>query len=401
MDEEMYILSEGLLEVGDLILKYLQNEINADEQDLLDKWIAKSEKNKKLFDELTNNASLLDRMKLFYQSSVEAEEVIKKEFAESVMVKPMHQWLKIAVAAAVIILIAGYWLLSPRSTKHVKPEVAQQQMSNDIQPGQYKAMLTLANGQKIVLDSSATTKRLQQGNTSILNKDGQLTYAASKNNIQHEVLYNTLTTAKGEVYTLTLSDGSRVWLNSASSVRYPVAFTSLERKVEITGEAYFEVSHNSTKIFKVSAGGIETEVLGTKFNINAYSDEKVKRITLLEGSIKITPLSLRAEGKVLTPGQQAEVNNAGALQLAREVDTEQVLAWKNGMFVFNKTNIETIMHEIQRWYDVETSYEGNIRGRSFTGQISRYSNASKVMEMLQATGDLHYKIEGKKIIVMP
>jgi ferric-dicitrate binding protein FerR (iron transport regulator) len=212
-------------------------------------------------------------------------------------------------------------------------------------------------------------------------------------------VYNTITTANGNQYQLILTDGSKVWLNAASSIRFPTSFTGNERKVEITGEVYFEVAKDPIKPFKVDfknkEGEInEIEVLGTHFNVNAYADEPDMKTTLLEGSVKI-----KAANKIqmLTPGQQASITSGG-IEVKRNVDIEHVMAWKNGYFLFDNTDIYTLMRQVSRWYNVDVKYEGRITEDGFSGKILRDVPLSKFIKVLELN-DVKVRTEGREIIV--
>jgi len=276
-----------------------------------------------------------------------------------------------------------------------KKEVKQ----NDFLPGKNTAILTLADGSTIVLDSAKNGALTSQGNTKVIKlNNGQLAYSSS--GATNEVLYNTMSTPRGGQYKLVLSDGSKVWLNAASSIHYPTSFPGNERKVEITGEAYFEVAHDAKKPFKVSVNNMEVQVLGTHFNVNAYRDERTINTTLLEGSVKVTKGSSMS---ILKPGQQAIIQQAGddkKITVENNIDVEAVIAWKNGYFSFTNADMTAVMRQISRWYDVDIVYEGKIPDRKFGGEISRNLNASQALKILQAS-KVHFRIEGKKIIVLP
>jgi transmembrane sensor len=258
-------------------------------------------------------------------------------------------------------------------------------------------MLTLADGSQIMLDSAANGVLAQQGNTNIVKQqDGQLSYN-SKGIPEAAIAYNTLTTPPGGQYKLTLPDGSKVWLNAASSIKYPTAFIGNTRQVETTGEVYFEIAKDASKPFKVLQNEMEVEVLGTHFNINGYIDEAVFRTTLLEGSIKITTPK---GNDILKPGQQAQVQKTGVVKIINDADLEETMAWKDGNFYFENSDIYTVMRQIARWYDVDVTYKGTV-SKHFLGTISRNVNLSQVLSMLQQTGEVKFKIEGRKVIVMP
>jgi ferric-dicitrate binding protein FerR (iron transport regulator) len=211
-------------------------------------------------------------------------------------------------------------------------------------------------------------------------------------------LYNTISTPKGGQYQVTLSDGSKVWLNAASSLRFPATFSGKERKVELTGEGYFEVAHNKKMPFHVTVNDLDVEVLGTHFNINAYADESAIKTTLLEGSVKVVKGN---ETKIIEPGEQASVTTSeDEINVKQQVDLEQVVAWKNGIFQFERADIESVMRQISRWYDIDVDYHGRV-SEHFGGTISRDVNISDVLKMLEMTGGVNFKIDGKKVIVMP
>lgn len=314
--------------------------------------------------------------------------------------KLIYNWTQIA-AAAVLILVTGgaYWFYTYQNHPDKKKFSSNvKSRSQDLLPGGNKALLTLADGSQLVLDESNTGKLATQGNTEILkHEDGRLDYSYSdKAGVQAAPLYNTLSTPRGGQYQVALPDGTRVWLNAASSLRYPASFTGKKRIVYLEGEAYFEVAKNAAKPFHVEVKGLDVEVLGTHFNINAYHDEIYAKTTLLEGAVKVKRGDVQ---KLLSPGQQAVSGSSGPLKVIA-ADSDEVLAWKNGYFYFNKSTLPEIMRQLSRWYDVDIRYEGTIPDRIFGGEISRSSNASEVLKILELS-KVHFRIEGKYIIVMP
>lgn len=303
------------------------------------------------------------------------------------------------VAAAVLVLVSGttiYFAL--KTTRPDTPvETYSQPLTNEVVPGGNKAILTLSDGSTIILDDTKNGQVAQQGGTQITKlAKGQLVYNKADSQ-PAKIAFNSLTTPRGGQFRLRLPDGSEAWLNAASSIKYPTAFTGNERKVEISGEVYFEIAHEESKPFKVNVNGIEIKVLGTHFNINAYSDEVSVKTTLLEGSIR-----LAKGGSVitLTPGQQAQIEKGDHIKVVERVDVSQVVAWKDGYFSFNRADIQTVMRQIARWYDVEVSYEKNIPERQFGGKIDRSSNISEVLKILEES-KVHFRMDGKKIIVSP
>lgn len=306
------------------------------------------------------------------------------------------------VAASIILLLgAGYFLFF---NQNKRSETIRPVMSSDVQaPTANRAVITLANGQKVFLDSAINGQLVKQGNASLIKKaDGQIAYSHAING-EGEILYNTLTNPQGsKVISLTLSDGTQVWLNAGSSVTYPVAFIGNERKVSITGEAYFEVTHDASRPFKVGKDEMEITVLGTHFNVNAYDDERNLKITLLEGSVKVSDSSAGSgvQQTVLSPGEQVVLAAGGDMKRTGNVDLEETVAWVNGRFQFKSSDLESLMRQIARWYDVKVIYEGKVT-KKFSGKIPRTMSAMNVFKVLEETGGVHFSIEDKTIRVRP
>ena len=307
-------------------------------------------------------------------------------------------WPTLAIAASILFFLSSaiFLLVFHRQQQPLafnKPI----KVKSDVAPGGNKAILTLSNGSTIVLTGAKNGTLASQGNM-VINKtaDGLISYADNKENASlKSLVYNTATTPRGGQYQFVLADGTKVWLNSASSIKYPVQFIGNERKVELTGEAYFEVAHNARKPFRVVSNGQTVEVLGTHFNVNAYSDEGEVKTTLLEGSVKVSSQNVNS---IIKPGEQAQFNN-GKINI-KNVDVDEVVAWKNGFFYFEDNNIQEVMRQLSRWYDVNIKYESNLPSRQFSGEISRNVNASQILDILSFK-KIHYKIEGKTIVVMP
>lgn len=312
-----------------------------------------------------------------------------------------RKWYRIAAAAVLILIATGTYLLLNKPGNEQPIASNRQPATNDIAPGGNKAILALADGSQIVLDTTGNGAVTKQGGVTIIKLDGQLAYNIGNNN-SDEVLYNTITTPKGGQYQLILTDGTKVWLNAASSIKFPVVFAGTERRVEMNGEAYFEVAPLSPKKgqrmpFKVNvAGKGEVEVLGTHFNINSYADEATINTTLLEGKVKMTSA---LNSQLLAPGQQAQLNANGQISIDKNANVEEVIAWKNGKFIFENADIKSIMRQVEKWYDVEIVFNGNITTEEFVGIISRNVKISQIITMLEKTGAVKFKIEGRKIIV--
>lgn len=324
---------------------------------------------------------------------------------------PVHQQPKRGVRirhmtriAAAVVLFAGIalYLFLPRSTqKQDPPGIA----ANDVVPGGNKAILTLADGSKIDLNDAHIGDLTHTGGVKITKAmDGQIAYDVPEEPpAKQELTYNLVTTPRGGQYQVILPDGSHVWLNAASSIRFPTAFSSQARKVGITGEVYFEVAKKldpatgKRQPFIVETNDQQVEVLGTHFNINAYNNENAIKTTLLEGSVKVSVRSSQTE-RILKPGQGSAV--AGSNIQITTVDTTMAIAWKNGQFQFDQAGVKDVMRQAERWYDVDVEYQGNVTGKKFVGTISRNLTASKFLNILSYTG-VKFKIEGKKIIVFP
>ena len=311
----------------------------------------------------------------------------------------IQNWMRWVAAASIILLMGvGCYLFFKHTSEKVFTNVVTAQ--RDVMPPKsVNAVLTLANGQRIVLDSAANGALAIQGNVNVIKSgDGQIAYNtnASKST-EKEVVYNTLSIPRGsKILCLTMADGSKVWLNSESSLRYPNLFRGKERRVEITGEAYFEVSKNTAMPFIVNVNNkAEVKVLGTHFNINAYEDEASIRTTLLEGSVKFS--SSPAASVILSPGQQGQL--AGPSLKVVNANIEETVAWKNDMFNFNGENISTIMRQLARWYDLDVRYEKEPT-EIFYVKMSRNTNVSNVFKILETTGGVHFEVEGKKITVI-
>lgn len=303
----------------------------------------------------------------------------------------------LAFAVLLIAGVGGYWSWQHRAAPAVARRPAlRPAVPVALRPGRNQALLTLADGRTVLLDQAHLGLLARQGGSQVQKTaDGQLRYAVGA--AGGGLLYNTVATPRGGQYQLTLPDGSQVWLNAASSLRFPVAFTGAERRVELTGEAYFEVAKDAKHPFKVAARGAEVTVLGTHFDVQAYADEPALAATLLEGAVRLSQGTQRA---LLRPGQQGRCWPQGQVQV-REVDVQHAVAWKNGYFVFNDEPIEAIMRQVARWYDVDVQYQGALTNKDFNGKISRYKDAADVLRVLALTGAVHFTTEGRRITVQP
>jgi transmembrane sensor len=329
-------------------------------------------------------------------------------------------WLRWASAAVIIFFVFGAYLYyTTISNKKEDLTVIKTFPATDIAPGGNKAVLTLADGSAIILDSAALGQLALQGNAKIIKlANGQIAYQSLGNNTKSEaVSYNTMTTPKGGQYQLTLPDGSKVWLNAASSITYPTAFVGKERNVSVNGEAYFEIAQDSKKPFFVKANNTKIAVLGTQFNINSYGDEANIKTTLLEGSVKVISDDAN-KNVILKPGQQAIVGlskeagtgniqsqslqnqlQSGAIAVIENVNVDQIISWKKGLFNFTNADLTTVMRQLARWYDIQVKYEGTVPSFTFQGELDRGLQLSEVLKIL-SDAEVKFKISGRTLVIL-
>ena len=378
----------------ELIRKYLAGTATPEEEALLESWyIAAAQTQSDVagapgYPEI--GAEILEKLR--------AEQHGPPKLDQPKAKAPVRLWPRVAAAAAILILLSVGGLFIFR--KGPTARVAQNQLpKNDILPASTRATLTLLDGRTIALDSAGSHNNLaQQGNSTISSFDGQLVYSAKepdRTGRSAGTAHNTLTTKPGEHYSLLLPDGTKVWLDAASSITYPVAFDSEERKVTVAGEVYFEIIHNAKQTFKISVKKELVEDIGTHLNINAYDDDSTIKTTLLEGSVKVSKGSASA---ILEPGQQAIIRPDGNSFQLKQVDADEAIAWKNGYFYFNRADIQSVMRQLARWYNVQVVYKGEISKKTFKGKLYRSINASEALRILSYFG-AHFQIDDRTITV--
>ena len=379
-----------LQEIKELIIKYVTRTANIDEKERIEIWYAQIQ------DE-SLNLTEEEKQKLkksIFNATVREIELLDAASAKAtrrISIMPYFRWAALILCISLI----GYFSLKPKNQAPISNKDAST-VTNEITPGGNKAILTLADGRDIILDNSGNGKLADQGNAQVIKTNGKLIY--DEGAIPNEnVFYNTVATPRGGQYQLQLPDGSKVWLNAASSLKFPTAFAGKTRNVELTGEAYFEISKNAAMPFIVKSLGQTIEVLGTHFNINAYNDEIAIKTTLLEGSVKVIKGTHIA---LMKPGQQSRVrfNGSESIELSDNTNTDEVTAWKNGLFQFDDADIRTVMRQISRWYDVDVQFEGVPPSDHYKGKVRRNANITSVLKILELSG-VNFKIEGKKIIV--
>jgi transmembrane sensor len=337
-------------------------------------------------------------------SQQQSKKILKAVFNhEGGKIVSIHQPTKrkfIWIAASVLLIVIStslFFLVGKRSPTSSLSKTHNIQPSNDVMPGTSGAILKLDDGSSIVLDNASNGNLIQQGNTLVVKSGAAISYVNGATQDERQIHYNTVETPKGRQFQLVLEDGTKVWLNAASSIRFPVVFVGKQRIVEITGEAYFEVAKNKQKPFQVMCNGAMIEVLGTHFNVNAYADEESMNTTLLEGSVKVVKGSNQ---KIIKPGEQAQVHIDGSVRSTTSINMDEVVAWKNNSFLFDNTDVKKLMRQLSRWYDVDVVFKGATNEPlTFNGTISRFATLSTVLKMLESTGDVKFSIEGKRIIV--
>lgn len=375
------------------IENYLSGNANELEKQFIDEWYNS-------FDDsvVKVNANSPDYFRL-------AQARIKERVQESLALEEVRRpkilrlWPKVVSAAAILVVIGTSWFFYKQHTGLTTSGISK--TANDIAPGNEKAFLTLADGKRIDLTDVKDGELVEQSGIKITKTaNGQLIYTVSKVSMENNELknYNTIETPRGGSYQVRLPDGTNVWLNAASTLKYPLSFSSgqTRRVLLMSGEAYFEVAKDKNHPFVVQTNQQEVKVLGTHFNINTYMDEKSVKTSLLEGSIKVTMSN--GLSKTLIPGQQAQTTKT-AISVVENIDLENVTAWKNGYFKFSE-GLESIMNKVSRWYDVDIIYEiKSSDGAVFNGKISRNRGLRELLNMLEFAGDVHFKIEGRRVIV--
>ncbi|MDR6567944.1 FecR family protein [Chitinophaga ginsengisegetis] len=388
----------------ELFARFLENRCSEEEIILLMEY-AEKEEYREIFSEMINRVATEDHPaeEDLYAKHKNVIDGVAARITPPVPVRKekTHRWLPYQVAAAVafLLLAGGVWRWYSRSSSTLP--VAQHTIApapaNDAAPAGKKAILILANGASVTLDSVASGLLTRQGQTQIIKSAGGSLLYSSAAGAAAEPLYNSIITPRGGQYQVTLSDGTKVWLNAASTLRFPAAFTGAQRQVTLTGEAYFEVAKNADKPFLVTVNNLRVTVLGTSFNIMAYEDEAAVNTTLLDGAVKVTEGN---NATLLQPGEQAQVVSQGNIRVVKHADLNAVMAWKNRLFWFEQDDIHTVMRQLSREYNIAVEIRGNIQ-RHFTGSIPRDVNVSTVLEVLEKTGGVHFTMNNGKIIVTP
>jgi transmembrane sensor len=384
-------------DLENMIKRYVAGEATPEEIKFIEAYYQYLEKGENILD----HSSETDVLRL----EEENFQSIKASIAQSKTNRRISPVYRYAAAAAIIVILGfGVLYFSKNKQLDTKNLLATNDKALDVLPGVDKAVLTLADGSKVVLDNNSNENIIEKSGLTISKtKGGQLIYKVS-NGVQkgNTVAYNTIETAKGNQYQVLLPDGTKVWLNAASSLKYPEVFTGKERRVVLTGEAYFEVAKDKTRPFFVRTvssskdnRGQDVEVLGTHFNINSYMDDQSVKTTLLEGSVKV---SNDNSSKILKPGEQAVINNYGLGTIhILQADTDDETAWKNGLFRFSNAGLKSILNQIERWYDVKIDYN-SVPDKRYNGMVPRNAKLSEVLQMLEVTGNINFEIEENRVL---
>ena len=381
--------------------RHAQGALTAEERETLIQMLRKPEYQDELTHILDSDWSFWETLGLeLPESYAQVKQGVFQRIEHPTAARPSHRvhFLKTAwfrYAAAVILItgtVAYLWNTQKTKPAPIHTVAAVQDIPA---PAVNRATITLANGQQIYLDSADSGILAVEGQTNIQKtEDGNIVYQGAR--ARGPMQYNTLAVPRGsQVASIVLSDGTKVFLNAASALKYPVAFTGNERRVEITGEAYFEVAKNTRQPFIVQTGMTEVTVLGTHFNVNAYDDEEVKKVTLIEGSVKVSSTSGNV---VIKPGQQIEVTKDDQLSVNLNADVSQVTAWQKGMFVFTQIDLNSMLRQVSRWYNVDIEYRGTIQSGTLSGVLSRRSPLSEIIKMLEGNG-LNCTLEASKLII--
>ena len=375
-----------------ILEKYLAGLATPDEKQLVERWYAQLVE--------SGEWQLGEEEKHQIRDQMEQELLQKINATHTPVRRLTTNWRWAAAAVLALIVAGGAFLFFSQKQKRDLAAATQERSKNNILPAREQVILTLSDGTRKVLDTLANGEIALQGMQAI-KKDGSIMYVGNQ---AEKIVYNTITTEKGRTFQLQLADGTRVWLDAMSSIRFPAAFSGQERVVEITGQAYFEVASardaSGNKLaFKVSSNHQQVEVLGTHFNVNAYNDQDIQT-TLLEGKVRVgRNAQVPSEpALILNPGEQSSATGNGKLRLNAEVDLDEVMAWKNGRFMFNGSTVQQIMQQLTRWYNIEVVYKDEIR-ETFVAEMDRELPLSRSLELLEMTKQVKFVVEGKKVIV--
>jgi len=376
--------------------KYMSGQCTADEKKLLDTYRDEMILAEDSWDDDLVKEEVRARIWQRLSSSRKVVQIPSRKITK-------YRWLQVAAVFVAVMFASVFFMQRKKNHETGTVKLTANKVQKQIVPGGNKAYLTLANGSRIALDDAKNGNLATRPGVTISKAGNGTVVYHFTNSVSNTASattpeFNTITTPRGGQYQVVLEDGTRVWLNAASSIKFPQAFTGVFREVELTGEAYFEVAKNKAKPFIVLANGTKVQVFGTHFNINAYTDNNNTTTTLLEGSVRMDNGS---SAVMLLPGQQATALKSGTAIKVSLADIQQTMAWKNGLFIFHDLNITEVMKQVARWYDVDVEYhDDDVKNNEFGGTISKYKNITELLDVMSLTRSIHYKIEGRRVIIM-
>lgn len=386
----------SIIEISGLIARDISGQLSQQEKDRLEKWIGSSEQNRKLYEKIVDGKNLAERNKVY--ESIDAEKAWKRV---SFVFTPQQQRKRIVpilfrYAAAILILVlmgvSSYWLINEKQLK------TGQSMAG-IVPGTTQAVLVLANGESVNLSNDSTIDVIEKDGTVIRKSNKELNYAEQVSKLPQKPLLNTLIVPKGGEYSLVLSDGTRVIVNSMTKLVYPVSFTGDKREITLEGEAYFEVFKNKSKPFIVNIKGLQVEVLGTSFNVKAYPDDKQSFTTLVEGKVKLNSVLQTSVVQILEPDQQAVFDPSTSALFAQKVDARQFIQWTTGKYTFTNQPLDEMMKTLARWYDFNYQFEeASLKNIRFEGGLNKYQSIDPILEIINKTGKVKVSVKGKEVV---
>lgn len=362
-------------EIKALFKRYERGECSPTEEERLHTWLNHYAK---------NEADGLEELETTYQNNIRSAKLAK-----------WKRWTSYAAAA---VLLTTFWYFKDNLSNETSTHLTEEDSKDILLPDHNSAILTLADGRQISLDEKSAGLTLEEAGVKITQAaDGSLLYETIQTSNPNETAFNTFTTPRGNTYSILLPDGTKVWLNAASSIRYPISFTQTERRVSLSGEAYFAVTHNPNQPFYVDVKGSTVQVLGTAFNVSAYENEHQMKATLIEGSVKVYN---KKHNMTLLPNQQATIDFSTDKIIQTEIDPWSVLAWKKGYFKFEEASLQDIFVEVSRWYDIkDIQYQGEFDNR-FTGTFQRSKNISELFRYLEKIAPIRFEIEEGRVVVM-
>lgn len=379
-------------QIDELIHKYLEGNITQEERDTLLGWYRSVDHNEVVWPE--SEDALKGRLKNMHQKITDQLNLSSTNRSNK------KSFLRPLIAAAIVLFTSSTGLYLFLTKQHTSIEASSVALSDQtIKPGRNKAELKLADGATVVLtDSIQSAKPYAVGNMELQIDNGELSFIPNNKTKNSQTAYHTLNTPKGGQYILNLPDGSKVWLNAESSLTFPDSFTEDKRQIKLQGEAYFTIAKDKARPFIIEAGGLDIEVLGTEFNVNAYPNENIVATTLVEGLVKITK---EKNHVILKPSEKNTWNRSSGAFITEKTNVNTATSWKDGYFTFDETNIYDIMPQLARWYNIDVEYKENLSNKVYTGRILKRSEIKEVLNMLELTGTINFEIKGRRVIVMP